>query len=76
MAISHHSSQLRLIPYLHHIEGEKRTRPRFADCISHVISDLVLDTKQERQLLVHSEEKFRKAKIKSKAWTTQIYQLH
>ena len=28
---SRHSSQLRLIPYLHHIEGEKRTHPRFAD---------------------------------------------
>ena len=27
-----HSSQLRLIPYLHHTEGEKRTHPRFADC--------------------------------------------
>ena len=26
-----HSSQLRLIPYLHHIEEAKRTHPRFAD---------------------------------------------
>jgi hypothetical protein len=40
--ISHHSSQLRLIPYLHHIEGEKRTHPRFADCISHSINWRVL----------------------------------
>ena len=31
-ALLFHSSQLRLIPYLHHIEGEKRTHPRFADC--------------------------------------------
>jgi len=32
-----HSSQLRLIPYLHHIEEEKRTHPRFADW-PHLIS--------------------------------------
>jgi hypothetical protein len=42
-----HSSKLRLIPYLHHIVGEKRTHPRFADwCrrISSIFSTVSLIT--------------------------------
>ena len=60
---SDHSSQLRLIPYLHHIEGEKRTHPRFADWGVNLTKKPFLPVSQHFGLSDHSLEGFNRMKI-------------